>query len=164
MSAPIRRIASILAAGFLCVSLPQASFAAANGSPFAKLNGSWRGSGQIRFNDGSAERLSCHGYYNDKAGNTQLSLAIRCQSATHQLNMRGSLDYHEGRVRGHWEERTFNAEGNVSGRATPNWLSLAITGPVSGSMRIAVNPSSHQVSINTGGVGFKSVSISFRRG
>jgi hypothetical protein len=154
---------SPLAALLLCMALPQAA-SADTGSPFDKLKGAWHGSGQVRLQDGSSERLACNGYYNEKSGGSQLSLAIRCQSATKKIEMRGNLHYSGGRVQGHWEERTFHAEGDIGGSANANGLHLNITGPVNGSMSIAVTPSSHKVSISTPGAGFKGVSISFRRG
>jgi hypothetical protein len=146
--------------GLLAPALSLAESAA----PFSQLAGSWKGSGQVRLADGRSERLSCRGYYTQKDGGSELTLAIRCQSDANKIEMRGTLNNKAGRVSGHWEERNFNAEGDLSGSASGNKISLRISGQVSGSMTVSVSGATHQVGISTGGVGFKGVSISFSRG
>ncbi len=133
-------------------------------TPFGQLAGSWRGSGQVRLEDGSSERLSCRGYYTQKATRSELSLSIRCQSENNKIEMRSGLTYENGRVTGHWEERNFSVEGEVSGSASTNKLSLRFNGQLTGSMSLSVSGSTHQVNITTGGPGFRGVSITFSRG
>jgi hypothetical protein len=137
---------------------------AEDGTPFSQLSGTWKGSGQVRYADGRNERLSCRGYYTQKGGGSELTLAIRCQSDANKIEMRGVVAYKGGRVSGHWEERTFNAEGELSGSASANKLALQIGGQVKGTMSVSVSGGTHQVAISTGGVGFKGVSITFSRG
>jgi hypothetical protein len=145
-----------------CAFAPAVSFAGE--TPFTQLAGTWKGSGQIRMADGRSERLSCRGYYTQKAGGSELTLAIRCQSDANKIEMRGNIASAGGRVSGHWEERNFNAEGDLSGTVSANKISLRITGQVTGSMSVSVSGATHQVAITTGGVGFKGVSITFSRG
>ncbi len=159
-----RKSAQIIAVSLL-IAAPGASPAFAQGpGAFAQLAGSWHGSGQVRLADGKSERLSCRGYYNQKSGGSELTLAIRCQSDNNKIEMRSRLSHQGGHINGHWEERNFNAEGTISGSATANKLSLKIAGQVQGSMTVSVSGSSHQVAISTAGAGFKGVSISFTRG
>jgi hypothetical protein len=141
---------------------PAASFASE--TPFAQLAGTWKGSGQIRMADGRSERLSCRGYYTQKGGGSELTLAIRCQSDANKIEMRGNIASTGGRVSGHWEERNFNAEGDLSGSVSSNKISLRIAGQVTGSMNVSISGATHQVAITAGGVGFKGVSITFSRG
>ncbi len=145
------------------VTVPTLSFAEGS-TPFSQLAGSWKGSGQVRLDDGRSERLSCRGYYVEKAKGAELSIAIRCQSDTNKIEMRSGLTYENGRVNGHWEERTFSAEGTMSGSASANKLNLRISGQVTGSMSVSVNGSTHRVGITTAGPGFKGVTITFSRG
>lgn len=118
----------------------------------------------MRLLDGRSEHLSCRGTYAQKAGGSQLSLSIRCQSENNKIDMRSSLTYEGGGVSGHWEERNFGLEGEVNGSATPNNLRLQISGQLQGSMAVSISGSSHRVSVTTAGPGFKSVSITFSRG
>ncbi len=131
---------------------------------FKKLAGSWHGAGQLVLSDGNKERISCRGYYTLKSGGDALTIAIRCNSPNYNIEMRSLLNSGGGSVRGDWEERTFNATGTVSGSASDDRISLAISGAITGSMSIAVGGASHKVNITTSGVGFKSVSMTLSRG
>lgn len=131
---------------------------------FKQLAGSWRGSGDLTLNDGSRERLSCRGYYVLKEQGSGLSLAIRCQSTNYQIRMRSTVTSRAGRLSGRWEERTFNAQGEVTGRATGNQIRLSVTGTVSGSLSVTMRGRTQRVQISTQGTGFRAVSISLVRG
>lgn len=130
---------------------------------FKSLAGSWRGSGDLTLTDGTRERITCRGYYVLKSANG-LSLAILCDSPNYKVEIRSLLDGSGGRVRGTWEERTFNAAGEVSGSASANALRLSIAGAIQGSLSIAMKGRGQSVSISTSGTGFRTVSISLVRG
>lgn len=137
--------------------VPQAEAA----NPFDLLQGSWRGSGQIRLSDGRAERLKCNAYYT--GGGSQLGMAIRCQSESSNVEIRSKLSQSGGRITGTWEERTFNAEGTARGQASGNRISLQISGGVTGTMNVSYSGSRHSVAISTQGIGLKSVTIDLTR-
>jgi len=101
--------------------------------PFPRLAGSWSGYGQVVLDQGKSEQISCRAYYTPKSAGADLALAIRCASSSYKIEMRATLSQQNGQVTGQWEERTFNAAGSVSGRATDSSLNLAISGAVSGS-------------------------------
>jgi hypothetical protein len=146
-------------------TLPVCTAAFAEGAtPFSQLAGSWHGGGQVKYNDGSNERLSCRGTYNQRSGGTELTLAIRCQSPTNKIDMKSSISYEGGRLSGHWSERNFGLEGDIDGSSASNKLSVRISGQLQGSMIVSVSGANHHVSISTAGPGFKSVSITFSRG
>lgn len=137
---------------------------AAERNPLAGLAGSWSGSGSARFDGGRSERLTCRGHYTVKSGGANMGLALRCASASAKIDLRSQIHYAGGRVSGSWEERSFNASGDVAGRATPGSLSLAISGGgITGGMSVSYSGSSQFVSINTSGSSFKGVSIKLRR-
>lgn len=125
------------------------------------LLGSWRGTGQIRLANGQSERLSCNAYYT--GGGSSLGMAIRCKSESSNVEIRSKLSQTSGRVSGTWEERTFNASGSASGRATPGRISLQIRGGVTGSMQVSYSRSRQSVSISTQGIALQSVSITLSR-
>ena len=132
-------------------------------TPFQSLLGTWSGSGQIRYQDGSSERIRCTAYYS--GAQRALRLAIRCRGTTNAVEIRGQLQQQpSGALSGTWEERTFNATGTVTGKASSGRINLAITGGTfSGSMNVAITGARHSVSIETNGIGFRAVNISLSR-
>lgn len=81
---------------FCALAAPSAVYAQATSS-FHQLAGSWHGSGQVRLTDGSSERLSCRGFYAQKSGGSELSLAIHCQSANNKIDMKSGITDEGGR-------------------------------------------------------------------
>lgn len=151
-------LALIAAASML---LPAAAMAE---NPFATLNGTWSGAGQIKLEGGSSESLKCRAYYTAKDDNAGLGLAIRCASASNKIELRANLVYAGGKISGDWEERQFNAGGSVSGQASGSRINLAITGGgVNGSLTVALSGTTHSVSIQTTGIGLRAVNINLSR-
>jgi hypothetical protein len=135
------------------------------GHVFAGLDGTWSGSGNVRFSDGKSEKISCRAYYNPKGAGTELGLAIRCASVSYKIEIRARLQNENGRLTGHWEERTFNASGEVTGKATAGKISMDIAGGgLTGSMSVSTNGSRQAVSISTEGSSLKGVTIALSRG
>lgn len=133
-------------------------------TPFATLTGTWTGSGQVRFEGGKTERISCKAYYTPKDGGAGVGIALRCASSSYNINLRSLLASSGGRVTGTWEEQTFNAVGEVAGRASPGNVAVAISGGgISGSMSVSFGSATQQVSINTTGTALRGVSISLSR-
>jgi hypothetical protein len=128
---------------------------------FTKLDGAWKGSGVVKL-QGGVERITCRGYYNAKGGDA-LSIAIRCASPSYRIEMRSNVRESGGRLTGSWEERTFNAEGALSGRVSSSAINLAISGVIKGSMSISVGGGGHQVNLTASGPRFLGVSISMSR-
>jgi len=131
------------------------------GNIFDELLGSWRGGGQMELSEGKTERLKCNAYYT--GGGSRLGVAIRCQSEISNIEFRSKLSQSGGRINGTWEERTYNAEGTASGRATSGNINLAISGGVTGSMLVSFGASRQSVSISTQGIALKGVSIDLTR-
>lgn len=128
-----------------------------------RLIGSWSGSGQIRYDDGGSEGIRCTAYYS--GGNDRLRLAIRCRSDSTNIEIRGLLTRRGDKLLGTWEERTFNASGEASGRVAGERLSLSITGGgFSGSMTVALAGSRQVVTISTHGIKMRSVTVTLAKG
>jgi hypothetical protein len=144
---------------------PAVTSSAAKTAPFAELTGAWTGAGQIRLEGGKTERVTCKAYYTPKDEGAAIGIALRCASTSYSIDLRSNLESVNGRVTGSWEERTFNAAGNVTGRASNGNVSVAISGGgLSGSMSVSFGGTSQQVSITTSGTALKGVSISLQRG
>lgn len=140
-----------------------ASAPATAASPFDGLTGSWSGGGQIRLDDGRSERIRCSAHYAPR-GATALGLALRCASASNRIELRASLASRGDRVSGNWEERSYNASGNVSGSASGNSLRLSISGgALSGFMVVRTTGGSQSISVRTDGAALRGVNISLRR-
>jgi len=153
-------IATLMAGATVLLQPPSALAS----SPFSQLSGTWSGTGQVRFEQGKTEQISCKAYYTLRAEGAGLGLAIRCASSAYKIEMRAVLNSHGQRVTGQWEERTYNAEGNVTGQASERGLTLAISGGVSGSMSVTIGQTSHRVDIKTTTAGLTGVSIDLTRG
>lgn len=134
---------------------------AAAESPFKILIGSWGGSGLAKYEDGSSERLRCNAYYT--GGGSQLGLAIRCSSPTQKVEVRSKMSYAGGRLSGTWEERTYNAEGKITGKARPGKLRFSIAGSISGSMNVSFDDTQQDVTISMKGVALKRIKVSLTR-
>lgn len=136
----------------------------ASAGPFRSLEGSWSGAGRIVLEGGNSERLSCRANYGQRDGGSRLSMSIRCASSSYKIELRASLASSGGAVSGTWEERTFNAGGDVTGRVSGGALNLAFRGNVDGSMAVSLGERQQRVSITTNAGGFRGVTINLSRG
>jgi len=162
MRSNFQRVTALTAALALSLfAFPAAKPALSDPGPFNTLLGSWGGSGEYSLADGTRERIKCNAYYT--GGGTQLGMAIRCSGGSNKIEIRSKLNSSGGRITGHWEERTFNAEGDASGTATDDRITLQITGAVSGSMSVAYTASSQTVSIATQNIALRSINITLNR-
>ena len=137
--------------------------AALAATPFDALIGAWSGSGQIRYQDGQSEPVRCTAYYTE--GGQRLQLAIRCKSTSNEIEIRGQLISRGETVTGTWEERTFHASGEASGRIANNRIILSVAGGgFSGSMSVSYGGSRQIVVISTEGISMKSVNVTLTKG
>ncbi|MGI9388056.1 MAG: hypothetical protein ACR2OX_11550 [Methyloligellaceae bacterium] len=129
--------------------------------PFANLLGSWSGSGQVRYSDGTSERLSCRGSY---TGNGfRMKMALRCYGSGNQVSINGQMRSTYGRVAGSWQENTSSLNGQVSGSASKGRVRLGISGGVSGTMSVSFDRTSQSVAVHTQGVSLQKVTMRLRR-
>ncbi|MFV0368829.1 MAG: hypothetical protein ACK5KM_10240 [Hyphomicrobiaceae bacterium] len=134
-------------------------------SPFSNLAGTWSGQGKVRLEGGKSETIRCRAYYTLKSGGSDLGMAIRCASAASKIEMRASLSYSGGSVSGNWEERTYNAAGAVTGKASSSRMSLSIQGGgLNGRMSVRLGDKSQSVTISTTGSTFRGLDLSLSRG
>jgi hypothetical protein len=152
-------------AGGLALLLAALASPASADGPFAGLTGTWRGAAEVRLQSGSSEMLRCFAYYTPKGTGAELGLAIRCASASNKIELRAQLTAEAGKVSGRWEERTYNAAGDVSGQAQEGRLNLSIEGGAfKGSMAVHTTGASQSVLIKTEGIALEGVNINLSRG
>ena len=150
--------------GMFGVSLAAVCISAAlAATSFDALIGAWSGSGQIRYQEGQSEPVRCTAYYTE--GGQRLHLAIRCRSTSNEIEIRGQLTSRGETITGTWEERTFNASGEASGRIANNRITLSVVGGgFSGSMSVSYTGSRQVVVISTEGISMKSVNVTLTKG
>ena len=126
------------------------------------LAGTWRGDGTMSFESGATENISCNGYYK---GAASLSVVIRCKGTSSNFELRSKLDSNGDKVTGSWEERTYNANGAVSGTTSAGKLDVQFSGSLTGSLEMSFSPSSQSVSVSVGtkGAGITGVRVSLNR-
>lgn len=156
-----RRTALVAALALSLFAFPTAKPALSDPGPFNTLLGSWGGTGEYSLADGTRERIKCNAYYT--GGGSQLGMAIRCSGGNNKIEIRSKLNNSGGRITGHWEERTFNAEGDASGTATGDRITLQISGAVTGNMSVSYTAKSQSVSIATSNIALRSVNITLSR-
>lgn len=145
----------------LAASLNSADAAAQDA--FLTMAGTWKGPGRIEFAEGSAEALLCRAYYTTKEGGL-LNIAIRCASPSNKIELRAKVAAQGNVLTGSWEERTFNASGNVTGHAKDDEISLSIDGGGFTASMVVKHLSAQQtVVITAKGVAFTKVSLSLAR-
>jgi hypothetical protein len=126
------------------------------------LAGTWHGGGTMSFESGKSESISCNGYYK---GAGYLSVVIRCKGTSSNFELRSKLESQGDKVSGSWEERTYNATGDVSGTASAGRLHVRFSGSLTGSLDMSFSSSSQSVSVSvdTKGAGIKGVRVSLNR-
>lgn len=133
-------------------------------SPFMTFSGTWSGNARVVFSGGSSETLKCRAYYAPRDQGAALGLAIRFASTSAKIELRSNLAHKNGAVSGKWEERSYNAAGDVQGHAATGRLMLHIAGGgLKGTMLVTTSGTSQSVTIRTDGVGFSNITIDLSR-
>jgi hypothetical protein len=156
----LARLGAVALIGVAAVSLSTYSATADTG--LEALAGTWQGNGTMSFEGGETEGISCTGYYK---GADSLSVVIRCKGTASNFELRSKLDSSGDKVTGSWEERTYNAAGDVSGTASTGKLNVQFSGSLTGTLEMSYSASSQTVSVAVGtkGAGIKSVRVSLNR-
>ena len=150
-----------VARGALLVLLLTLFSSASYAGPFSGYYGTWSGRGAAIFSGGVRESLMCKGYYT--GANADLKLALRCASPSNKIDMRASLSGAGSKVTGTWEERTFNADGDVTGSLDAKRMQLKLNGGISGTLIVSLGENSQLVSINTDGSTLTGVQLKLTR-
>lgn len=97
-------------------------------TPFEGLAGYWTGGGQVALNNGKTERVKCAVTYKVGDNGVQVRQNMRCASADYTINASAELNVSGANVTGSWEEKTYSATGQVSGRYAGTTFTLNIKG------------------------------------
>ena len=150
----------ILALGFLTA----AGGATATADTFSAFAGSWAGSGTIKVQDGSRERLRCRGNFRPSGGSS-LALSLRCASDSYKFEFQSEVTSDGGNLSGTWNEVTRSVYGSVNGRISGNRIDAsAVAAGFTAAISLTARGNNQQVSIRAPGSEISEVSISLARG
>jgi len=136
---------------------------AALADPIADLPGYWSGNGSISLSNGKIERVKCNVLY--KADGGQIRQTMRCASADYSINSLADLRVAKsGQVSGSWEERTYAAKGDVTGKLAGESFALSIQGAnFSASMNVTLANCKQSLNITPQGLEVTKVAISLAK-
>lgn len=132
---------------------------------FETLEGRWMGWGWLELDSGDREPVKCRVTYDLGEGGKTATQGLRCASATFKIDANASLTNTDGRISGNWRERTYDAEGTISGRATDKYMAMSLLGD-NMSAGMSINSKSkclQSVRIRPKGVNVKLISVNFER-
>ena len=157
------RRASVAAAG-LALAAGLAANATAAAGPIEDLVGYWSGTGTIVLADSEKERVKCVAVYKVGQGGTAIKQTLRCATADYSINAKADLTIKDGQVAGTWEEQTYSATGQVSGRYTGSSFNLSIQGAnFSAGMEVGLSSCKQSIQIRPKGLEIRRISMSLSK-
>jgi hypothetical protein len=146
--------AAITATLFACAALAD---------PIDGLAGYWSGNGSIDLANGKTERVKCQVFYRSEGG-SQIRQTMRCASADYSISSSAELHVKGSQVSGTWEEKTYAAKGDVTGRYGGGTFALSIQGAnFSAVMNVALSSCRQSLSITPRGLDIARVSITLAK-
>lgn len=150
------------AAAGLAVGTALAASAAVAG-PIDDLNGYWTGGGTVLFSEGN-ERVKCAVIYKVGQGGTKIKQTMRCASADYSISATAELNVRGAQVDGTWEEKTYSATGQISGRYTGSTFVLSIKGAnFSAAMNVGLSGCKQSITINPKGLEVRRITMSLAK-
>lgn len=151
----MRRVIS----AFLTVALSGALISNASAEPIADLAGFWSGNGSVTLAGGNTERVKCQVFYKADGG-PQLRQTLRCASTDYTINATADLQVKGGQVTGSWEEKTYAAKGEVTGRYSGESFNLMIKGAnFTAAMNVTLSSCKQSINITPKGLDVTRVTI-----
>jgi hypothetical protein len=137
---------------------------AALAEPIGDLAGFWSGNGAVTLASGNTERVKCQVFYKASESNTQLRQTLRCASADYTINATADLQVKGSQVTGSWEEKTYSAKGEVTGRYSGESFALMIKGAnFTASMNVALSACKQSINITPKGLDITKVTIALAK-
>ena len=130
--------------------------AMAQSGPFADFSGKWSGTGTLRPQGGSAERIRCNADYQPRgSGEREVDLQLRCASDSYNFDLTGQFTADEkNQITGRWTERTRNVGGTAIGNARGERLQIHTeTSTFSADLDLVTRGKKQNVSIDSQGGG-----------
>jgi hypothetical protein len=136
----------------------------ANAGTLDGLTGYWTGSGTVLLTNGSAERVKCAVVYKVASGANRIKQTLRCASADYSINASAELSVNGAQVSGSWEEKTYSATGDVSGRYTGSTFVLSIKGSsFTAAMNVGLSSCKQSIAIAPKGIEVRRISMNLAK-
>ena len=136
--------ALVLAAALALPGLGEAADPA--GNPFDKLSGDWKGGGTVTPAKGDPMKVACKATY--KVTGSNLSQDLRCAGTDYRIDATLKLTDKGGKIRGSWNEKTYDANGGVTGTAKGDVIHARISGDkFSGRLSLTVSNAGLEINI-----------------
>jgi hypothetical protein len=122
-----RRASMIAAAAVALGGIAMLPAAAANG-PFSDFSGNWSGTGKIRVQGQSPERLRCKANYRPRGSSaSQIDLQLTCDSDSYKFDLVGQFDVDESnKLSGRWSENSRNVGGTAIGNVRGDRMQIHV--------------------------------------
>ncbi len=148
----------MIAAG-CCLALCTVAWAA-GASPIGEMAGYWTGAGSVTLSSGNTERVKCAVIYKVSDDGVQIKQNIRCASTDYSINASADLRVKGEQVSGSWEEKTYSATGEVTGRYNGTSLVLSIQGAnFTAAMNVSLSACKQSINISPKGLDVNRISI-----
>jgi beta-galactosidase GanA len=123
-----------------------------------EFSGYWTGTGEVTMNNGATEQLRCVATYRNQP--QQIRQNLRCASQGYSITATADLTLAGEAVTGTWEEKTYAANGAITGRVVDGGLNLSIAGPTfSAVMALAHTTCKQAIDITPTGVDVSKITI-----
>ena len=138
--------------------------ASATAGPVEDMTGYWSGTGTIRLSGKETERVKCVAIYRVGKGGTEIKQTLRCASSDYNINAKADLAIKGGQqVEGSWEEQTYSASGEVTGRYTGSSFVLAIKGAnFTAAMNVGLSNCKQSIEITPKGLEMRRISMTLQ--
>src|SRR5215207_5895493 len=145
-------------------AFPTFAASAQDATLFAGLSGSWSGSGTVRLQNGTTERLRCDASYKLAPSGGTLRQDLRCKSDSYKVDLKTTVINQGGAISGTWVESVKSVEGRISGQATPGQIRARAQAPgITVTLSVATKGDQQTISLRSQGDDSTQVSIVLRR-
>ena len=124
--------------------------------PFADFPGSWSGSGKIRVQGQSPERLRCKANYRARGSSgRQIDLQLSCDSDSYKFDLVGDFEIDDGnKLTGRWSVNSRNVGGTAIGSVRGDRLQIHIeSSAFSATLNMTTKGKSQKISFDAHGGG-----------
>ena len=142
-----------LTAGVAAVMLAVLPAAA---GPFSGFPGSWSGTGKIRVQGQSPERLRCKANYRARgSSDRQLDLQLTCDSDSYKFDLVGDFEVDDSdKLSGRWSENSRNVGGTAIGSVKGDRMQIHIeSSAFSANLNMTTKGKSQKISFDAHGGG-----------
>lgn len=150
--------------GTLLASAAAAQSSAPPATPFGDVAGSWSGSGTVRLENGSTERLRCQAVYQLVPSGGTLRQNLRCSSDGYNVDLRTTVIAQGASLSGTWVEITKKVEGRISGQIARGQIQAVAQGSgLTATLAVTTRGNQQTLSIKSRGNDKTDISIVLRR-